>query len=593
MNQWPNSLVSSQPSCGVLPVIWMSCDDYAWAQRAYRGRDPAGRQADTRYAEPLGDVLNKRCASIDQLADDLSGTYGPHRSWWDGYDAGTQGIGFEARIFSGITEIGGVLWYVVRDDAGSLVAHYLTVGISEAAVMRVERGEFSDALCVELEEFFAALYAELEGYWRRSGVDRIEMFTIGQHGEDTYAANGRGFTWNRDQKKLRVSLDNVMEAARNLEMRLSQAGDVLAEMVERLGVFHPYVPELSQLAVGDPPELSELADLATVEEPDLGRQLLDNTRVHVVKYLSRREADEPPVRSRGDVRPIGELQTYRGRSEGADTTPDGGSHSVVEDYFQNRWHPPALDGIDGPHSRHEVLRLAEVLTEMYGREVRIDPELKAISQATLFRAVGSDTHKATYGEWGQTLHYLGRDSAAIVSPGWNDPRLPGVFVAFNIGSEIRYYVPSSEEFSVWPSPWAADTEDLSTVSYVDAHGDPLCPSDETVGWLVAKELINDRWFALTKPRKSWLIDERNDVGADLAASMDQGLAPDSLEANALAGRYFANLGAGDLGYMWHRYEAGKLLTEPQYRDPYEEIAPGLARYVREVILANAKRHRRG
>ena len=74
--------------------------------------------------------------------------------------------------------------------------------------------------------------------------------------------------------------------------------------------------------------------------------------------------------------------------------------------------------------------------------------------------------------------------------------------------------------------------------------------------------------------------------------MARGVAPGSAEAHALAERHFA-IGAQlseNFSYELHRVLGRMLLTDRNFRAPYEQITPGLARYVSEVIDANANRH---
>ena len=70
------------------------------------------------------------------------------------------------------------------------------------------------------------------------------------------------------------------------------------------------------------------------------------------------------------------------------------------------------------------------------------------------------------------------------------------------------------------------------------------------------------------------------------------VAPGSEQTNALAQRHFdiARRLFADYSYESHRADGHWLLTVGALRDPYEWLAPGLARYVRDVIVANAEHH---
>jgi hypothetical protein len=46
----------------------------------------------------------------------------------------------------------------------------------------------------------------------------------------------------------------------------------------------------------------------------------------------------------------------------------------------------------------------------------------------------------------------------------------------------------------------------------------------------------------------------------------------------------------DLAYPMHRGLAEMYLADPRFTETYDNLAPGLARYVHDAILANADRH---
>jgi DNA-binding transcriptional MerR regulator len=82
-----------------------------------------------------------------------------------------------------------------------------------------------------------------------------------------------------------------------------------------------------------------------------------------------------------------------------------------------------------------------------------------------------------------------------------------------------------------------------------------------------------------------------DLQARLAAAFTSGVAPDSAAAMDLAeehrqqiSRYFY-----DCGYDVHRGLAEMYLTDPRFTKNYEDVAPGLAQFVHDAILANAAR----
>jgi MerR family transcriptional regulator, thiopeptide resistance regulator len=68
-----------------------------------------------------------------------------------------------------------------------------------------------------------------------------------------------------------------------------------------------------------------------------------------------------------------------------------------------------------------------------------------------------------------------------------------------------------------------------------------------------------------------------------------GVAPDSAEAMALAEqhRQFLNRWFYDCGYDMHRGLAEMYVADERFTKTFDDIAPGLARYVHDAILANA------
>jgi MerR family transcriptional regulator, thiopeptide resistance regulator len=84
--------------------------------------------------------------------------------------------------------------------------------------------------------------------------------------------------------------------------------------------------------------------------------------------------------------------------------------------------------------------------------------------------------------------------------------------------------------------------------------------------------------------------EGDALDADLVSAMTSGVAPGSAQANALAERHRASVQRFyDCGDEMHRGLAEMYIADPRFRDRYETIAPGLAQYVHDVIVANADR----
>jgi DNA-binding transcriptional MerR regulator len=85
--------------------------------------------------------------------------------------------------------------------------------------------------------------------------------------------------------------------------------------------------------------------------------------------------------------------------------------------------------------------------------------------------------------------------------------------------------------------------------------------------------------------------EAADVTQRLAAAMAAGLPPDSTEAMdaAEAHRQQITRRFYDCGYEIHRGLAQMYLADERFTTTYDDVAPGLAQYVHDAILANADR----
>lgn len=85
--------------------------------------------------------------------------------------------------------------------------------------------------------------------------------------------------------------------------------------------------------------------------------------------------------------------------------------------------------------------------------------------------------------------------------------------------------------------------------------------------------------------------EGAEIEGRFAAALRAGQAPDSTEAMtaAEAHRQHINRYFYDCGYPIHRGLAGMYLADHRFTEHYEQIAPGLARYVHDAVQANADR----
>jgi DNA-binding transcriptional MerR regulator len=97
-------------------------------------------------------------------------------------------------------------------------------------------------------------------------------------------------------------------------------------------------------------------------------------------------------------------------------------------------------------------------------------------------------------------------------------------------------------------------------------------------------------------KEDWLKlkSEAEEVEGRLAAAFEAGLAPDSEEAMSAAEAHRQHIGRWfyDCGYDMHRGLAEMYVSDERFRSHYDQRAPGLASFVREVVLANAERAER-
>ena len=326
--------------------------DFQARQESYRAEDRTTRKVDTRYAEPLGDIVDNAAdqAGVDQLAKDLSGVYGPYRveMWRATVERWTGAVIIGGHILNGDEVIGFVQFAFDRDAAGKLVAHHNAVEI------RDERFKFKG--------FSKALASQLQPYYERSAVDRIELSTEQNGG---YAWARQGFAWNPNPDKLQASLDSIKNSARRLFNWVSgDAQVVLREVVQRLEPAHPRLPEPR-----------ELADLATPDEPFLGRQLMHDTKWEGVTYLRGAAADGPNTLSSNEFRivPV------------------------------SREDATALSAYNCAHL------VTDELSEMYDRDFHVDAAATptGVPARALFEAIGSSAQFATYDEVADRLRELG------------------------------------------------------------------------------------------------------------------------------------------------------------------------------------------
>lgn len=139
-----------------------------------------------------------------------------------------------------------------------------------------------------------------------------------------------------------------------------------------------------------------------------------------------------------------------------------------------------------------------------------------------------------------------------------------------------------------------------------AFQDVLLPAEGpgTVGAVGAVDEAGERWgdsdqWAQYAARtaefttKEWreVAARTHALHADLAAAQTAGTPPGSPEANALAEAHRALLSTCfDTTHAMHACMGRMFTDDPRFADRYDALSPGLARWLRETLFANARAH---
>ncbi|MEN3221849.1 alpha/beta hydrolase [Mycolicibacterium porcinum] len=403
--------------------------DFARRQAEYRAQDPATRLVDTRYAEPLGDVVDNASdhARVRQLARDLSGRYGPYRIQFRAENLPGD-VMLTGDIFHGENKIGTIQRSFDRDGAGNLVAYHTGLVINE---------KLPDGTPLRGKGFSKAVTHELERLYVRSGFDHIQLTT---HDKGSFAFARRGYAWDPRPAQLQQSLDRVKQSA----LRLRE--DVGDEARERLNQL------VSQLDPSNPrlPEPIDLANLATREDPDLGQRLLDGAAgkhsngVHYVKYLDPASVTPAPTGLKGWVKNL------LGRGNAPSAALDNCAYGVAGEL--SRIYPGHFT-------------------------VPIAPSRTGVPAWALFEAAQSRSEFATHDDIEAEL--LGRPagSSAIVVSSWTSDgpqREAHAYLAVTDGRQVQLYDPRTRQYSPWPPEWVGAV-DRTAVGYLDENGEAIRP----------------------------------------------------------------------------------------------------------------------
>jgi DNA-binding transcriptional MerR regulator len=141
----------------------------------------------------------------------------------------------------------------------------------------------------------------------------------------------------------------------------------------------------------------------------------------------------------------------------------------------------------------------------------------------------------------------------------------------------------------------ATTEDLKEI-FGDGFSDEYqAEAEERWGDSDAWKQSSARTKRYTKADWERIKAEQEEAGRRLVDAMRSGAPPTSQEAMdaAEANRLVIERWFYDLDHAFHRNLADMYVADPRFTKTYEDMAPGLAQYVRDAIHANADRHDQG
>lgn len=114
-------------------------------------------------------------------------------------------------------------------------------------------------------------------------------------------------------------------------------------------------------------------------------------------------------------------------------------------------------------------------------------------------------------------------------------------------------------------------------------------AEERWGDTEAWKQSQTRTASFTKDDWKRIKAETDALEADFAAAMKAGVPADSERAAVLAERHRAGIEQHyDCGYEMHVCLAEMYIADERFTKHYDDVAPGLARYVRDAIVANAE-----
>ncbi|RAJ31224.1 DNA-binding transcriptional MerR regulator [Kitasatospora sp. SolWspMP-SS2h] len=133
-----------------------------------------------------------------------------------------------------------------------------------------------------------------------------------------------------------------------------------------------------------------------------------------------------------------------------------------------------------------------------------------------------------------------------------------------------------EKFEVFGADYREEWEDEARQRWGD-----------TPAW----EQSRQRTARYTKADWERIKAEADSVNDALVAAFTAGAAPDGEQATAVAEQHRQHIGVNfyDCGPQTHRCLGDMYVADPRFTETYEKLAPGLARWLRDAIHANADR----
>ncbi|WP_327146966.1 GNAT family N-acetyltransferase [Nocardia sp. NBC_01327] len=233
---------------------------------------PSKNVPDLSHVAPLGDLVDADRLdhqTVNLALKGLERQYGPYRLdnvstdyeiSWTAAGRRRQELLMSASIRDGEQSAGIISHCFSRDDEGKLVVENRVICLWPEFRGKGFSTEFSKAI---------------EEYYRRSGVDRIELYADLQDGGYTWAR--AGFGWDLDPGKLRGSVNSIRAQISHLVTStpgLSSADK--AQLDDILARFQGHVAGY--------PSPNELVSLSG-DEPNLGEKIMRGSKWHGMKKL--------------------------------------------------------------------------------------------------------------------------------------------------------------------------------------------------------------------------------------------------------------------------------------------------------------------